>query len=209
MSENENKIPNEEELWNVLSEDPTPEKKPQAKAAKSGGRFEKAGAPKKGKVDGFFLACMAGVAAVSVAATLLLSGGTGAAPVKTPANAGGSDSSVSSQLELENAELRAQLELQKDQIKKLQAELLDLYAATGEEASIPTDPGADNEMIQEQLKAYELFNQIKEAYAEFDRAKLEELIPQMDEVIRGEYLSKEARNEYYLILEYVEQSGNG
>ena len=204
----ENKIPNEEELWNVLSEDPTPEKKPQAKAAKSGGRFEKAGAPKKGKVDGFFLACMAGVAAVSVAVTMLLSGGS-TAPVKTPANIGGGETVAASQLELENAELRAQLELQKEQIKKLQAELLDLYAATGEEASIPTDPGADNEMIQEQLKAYELFNQVKEAYAEFDRAKLEELIPQMDEVIRGEYLSKEARNEYYLILEYVEQSGNG
>ena len=208
MSENENKIPNEEELWNVLSEDPTPEKKPQAKAAKSGGRFEKAGAPKKGKVDGFFLACMAGVAAVSVAVTMLLGGGS-TEPAKNPANIGGGETVAASQLELENAELRAQLELQKEQIKKLQAELLDLYAATGEEASIPTDPGADNEMIQEQLKAYELFNQIKEAYAEFDRAKLEELIPQMDEVIRGEYLSKEARNEYYLILEYVEQSGNG
>jgi hypothetical protein len=207
MSENENKIPNEEELWNVLSEDPTPEKKPQAKAAKSGGRFEKAGAPKKGKVDGFFLACMAGVAAVSVAVTMLLGGGS-TAPAKTPANIGG-ETVAASQLELENAELRAQLELQKDQIKKLQAELLDLYAASGVEATITTEPGADNEMIEEQLKAYELFNQIKEAYAEFDREKLEELIPQMDEVIRGEYLSKEARNEYYLILEYVEQSGNG
>ena len=202
----ENKIPNEEELWNVLSEDPTPEKKPQAKAAKSGGRFEKAGAPKKGKVDGFFLACMAGVAAVSVAVTMLLGGGS-TAPVKNPANIGGGETVAASQLELENAELRAQLELQKEQIKKLQAELLDLYAATGEEASIPTDPGADNEMIQEQLKAYELFNQVKEAYAEFDREKLEELIPEMDKRIR--YLSGEALNQYYLILEYVEQLSNG
>ena len=110
-----------------------------------------------------------------------------------------------SALELENAELRAQVELQKDQIKKLQAELLDLSAGSEEMPTLPED--ADSEMANEQVEAYDLFNKIKEAYADFDRAKLEELIPELD--TRLTYLSTDALNEYYLILEYVEMPSNG
>ena len=201
----ENKIHNEDELWSKLSgETPAEEPKKEAKPAKE----EKPAAPKdakapKGRIDGFFLSCMAGVAAVSVAATLVISGMTGGS---TPAQSGKpSSNEAASALELENAELRAQVELQKDQIKKLQAELLDLSAGSEEMPTLPED--ADSEMANEQLKAYEIFNQIKDAYADFDRAKLEELVPEMDK--RLTYLGKEALNEYYMILEYVEMPSNG
>ena len=221
----DNKIQNEEELWSVLdgtAPAAPAEPKAESKPAKTEGKFSKPGAP-KGKVDSFFLTCMAGVAAVSVAVTLLVTSLVGGEPSKpvpgaTDPNPGISgeidpgiepgiagDNEVVSALELENAELRAQVELQKDQIKKLQAELLDLSAGSEEMPTLPED--ADSEMANEQLKAYEIFNQIKDAYADFDRAKLEELVPEMDK--RLTYLGKEALNEYYMILEYVEMPSNG
>ena len=60
----ENKIQNEQELWDVLDGKAAPEVKPEPKPAKPEPKFAKPGAP-KGKVDSFFLTCMAGVAAVS------------------------------------------------------------------------------------------------------------------------------------------------
>ena len=225
----ENNVQNEQELWDVLSESVTPETKaePAKKAApKSGeGRFAKPGpmkepAPAKEgrKLDGFFFACMAGVAAVSVAATLALGGMLGGE--KTPGGQpiyGGAEvpsDSIVQELELqleglklENAELRGHVELQKQQIKDLQAQLLDLVGSDAEMPTVSTEPGADNELANAQIEAYEIFNQIKDAYADFDRAALEELIPEMDKRIA--YLSSDAMNEYYLILEYVEMPSNG
>ena len=61
--------------------------------------------------------------------------------------------------------------------------------------------------MDQQLEAYDIFHQIKAAYADFDREKMEELIPEMDKRIA--YLSSDAMNEYYLILEYVEMPSNG
>ena len=216
----ENKIQNEEELWSVLDGTAAPEEKPEPKPAKTEPKFAKPGAP-KGKVDSFFLTCMAGVAAVSVAATLLVTSLVGGEAPKnnavppvtnpgisgetTPAIDGGDE--LLAALELENSDLRAQVELQKDQIKKLQAELLDLQAASGETPVLPTDPDADAELVNAQLEAYDIFNQIKEAYADFDREKLEQLTPEMDK--RLTYLSSDALYEYYMILEYVEMPSNG
>ena len=223
----ENNVQNEQELWDVLSEPVAaavkaePEKKPAPKSKE--GRFAKPGPMKEAepvkegrKLDGFFFACMAGVAAVSVAATLVLGGMLGS---KSPAGEigpgsretdpviSGEAAGDTSALELENAELRAQLELQKEQIKRLQAEILDLTAGSSEVPTISTEPGADNELANAQIEAYDIFNQIKAAYADFDRETLEELIPEMDKRIT--YLSTDAMNEYYLILEYVEQPSNG
>ena len=216
----ENKIPNEQELWDVLDGKAAPEVKPEPKSAKPEAKFAKTDAP-KGKIDSFFLTCMAGVAAVAVAATLLVTSLVGGEPAKpgvsatepkpgvsgenTPAAEG--DNALLAALELENADLRAQVELQKDQIKKLQAELLDLQAASGETPVLPTDPDADAELVNAQLEAYDIFNQIKEAYADFDREKLEQLTPEMDK--RLTYLSSDALYEYYMILEYVEMPSNG
>lgn len=216
----ENKIPNEQELWDVLDGKAAPEVKPEPKSPKSEAKFAKPDAP-KGKIDSFFLTCMAGVAAVAVAATLLVTSLVGGEPAKpgvsatepkpgvsgenTPAAEG--DNALLAALELENADLRAQVELQKDQIKKLQAELLDLQAASGETPVLPTDPDADAELVNAQLEAYDIFNQIKEAYADFDREKLEQLTPEMDK--RLTYLSSDALYEYYMILEYVEMPTNG
>ena len=221
----ENKVQNEQELWDVLSSPVSAESKaeaaPKAQPKNKEGRFATPGpvkeVPKEGrKLDGFFYACMAGVAAVSVAATLVLGGMLGnkapageqvPGPVETnPPIVETADGRIA-ELELENAELRAQLELQKDQIKKLQAELLDLTNGTAELPTVSTEPGAQDDLVSAQLEAYEIFNQIKDAYTEFDRAKLEELIPQMDK--RLTYLSNDALYEYYLILEYVEQPSNG
>ena len=216
----DNKIQNEEELWDVLDGKAAPEVKPEPKPAKTEPKFAKPDAP-KGKVAGGFMTCMAGVAAVSVAAPLLVSSLVGGEPSKPgysatepkpgisgetiPAVEG--DNELLAALELENAELRAQVELQKDQIKKLQAELLDLQAASGEAPVLPTDPDADAELVNAQLEAYDIFNQIKEAYADFDREKLEQLTPEMDK--RLTYLSSDALYEYYMILEYVEMPSNG
>ena len=225
----DNKIQNEEELWNVLDGTatalPEAETKTEPKSAKAEGKFAKPGAP-KGKVDGFFLTCMAGVAAVSVAVTLLVTSLVGGEPSKpgvsatepNPGISGEVDPGVSGEvnpgvagdnelvaaLELENSDLRAQVEAQKDQIKRLQAELLDL---SGEVPVLATDPEGGSELDNEQVEAYEIFKQIQAAYADFDRAKLEELIPEMDK--RLSYLSDDALYEYYLIMEYVEQPSNG
>ena len=59
--------------------------------------------------------------------------------------------------------------------------MLDLSAGSEEMPTLATDPDGDNELVNEQLEAYEIFNQIKEAYTDFDRAKLEELVPEMSE----------------------------
>ena len=227
----ENNVQNEQELWDVLSEPVTAETKaePVKKAAPKAkeGRFAKPGpmkevspAPKQEgrKLDGFFFACMAGVAAVSVAATLVLGGMLGGD--KTPGGEpvyGGAEvpeDSVVQEMEqqmeglkLENAELRAQLELQKQQILSLQAQVLDLSGGEAELPTMSTDPGEQDELMDQQLEAYDIFNQIKAAYTDFDREKLEELIPEMDKRIA--YLSSDAMNEYYLILEYVEMPSNG
>ncbi len=228
----ENNVQNEQELWDLLSEPVTgepkaePAKKPAPKAKE--GRFAKPGpmkevspAPvKEGrKLDGFFFACMAGVAAVSVAATLVLGGmlggdkaPTGGEPIYGGAEVSGDSLTAElelqlEELKLENAELRGHVELQKEQIRKLQADLLDLSGGDAEMPTISTEPGADNELANAQIEAYDIFNRIKEAYADFDRATLEELIPEMDK--RLTYLSSDAMNEYYLILEYVEMPSNG
>ena len=215
----ENKIPNEQELWDVLDGKAAPEVKPEPKSAKAEPKFAKPDAP-KGKIDSFFLTCMAGVAAVAVAATLLVTSLVGGDAPKAPVEkdpqapvsgetipAAEGDNALLAALELEKADLRAQVELQKDQIKKLQAELLDLQAASGETPVLPTDPDADAELVNAQVEAYDIFNQIKEAYADFDREKLEQLTPEMDK--RLTYLSSDALYEYYLILEYVEMPSNG
>ena len=249
----ENRLHTEEELWDVLSEPVVAEAKakpaPKAKAApkpKTEGRFARSGAaefkaepaaapaPKKEgrKLDGFFFACMAGVATVSVAATLILGGMLGgkkpASPIET--NPGITDEFIApefeddapivevpgdadpsaqlleelAQLRLENTELQAQLDQQKQQVANLQA---DLMALKGGDSSISAPSGMDGEQADAFAEAYNIFNQIKKAYADFDRAKLEELIPQMDQ--RLTYLSSEDLNEYYLMLEYVEQPSNG
>ena len=192
----DNKIQNEEELWSVLDGTAPAAPKTEAKPQKSEAKFAKPGAP-KGKVDGFFLTCMAGVAAVSVAATLVISGMTGgersaADPAATTAPAAGISAS---ELMQENAELQRQVELQKQQIQDLRAQVLDL---TDTVQSGETDASAE---------AYEIFRQIQAAYDDFDREALEELIPQMNE--RLDYLSDDALLEYYHIMEYVEQPSNG
>ena len=245
----ENRLQTEEELWDVLSEPvvaeakakPAPKAKPVPKAegrfARSGTaefKAEPAAAPvpqKEGrKIDGFFFACMAGVATVSVAATLILGGMLGgekpAAPIET--NPGITDEFIApegegpvvevpgdadpsaqlleelAQLRLENTELQAQLDQQKQQVANLQA---DLMALKGGDSSISAPSGMDGEQADAFAEAYDIFNQIKKAYADFDRARLEELIPQMDQ--RLSYLSSDDLNDYYLMLEYVEQPSNG
>ncbi len=238
----ENRIPNEQDLWDVLNEPVTAESKktkPEPQAAprpKTGPKFakpepplESAPAPAKAgrPIDGFFFACMAGVAAVSVAATLVIGGMVGdknpsATPVKDPAASTApveKDPAASTApnevvigidaaaLQQENAELREQVELQKQQIKDLRAQLLDLTGSSGEISTGTTEPGQTEPQPDAQDQAYDLFLRIREAYDDFDRATLEELIPQMDK--RLSYLSSDALNEYYLILEYVEQPSNG
>lgn len=229
MSENNN-IQNEEALWDLLSSEPVAE----SKSAKSEPKFAKpraekpAPAPKPRnekdeppkparKLDGFFYGCMAGVAAVSVAATLFVSsmlGGDPATPaVKDPVSGNLGSAVTETQtdalaaLELENAELRAQLELQKEQIKDLQNDLMTLMGSEEYLSTVSTDPNESNEVLDAQVKAMETLAQIQEAYADFDRARLEELIPEMDKQLS--YLTPEALNNYYLILEYVEQPSNG
>ena len=210
----ENKIQNENELWDVLNGEAKAAAKPGSAASKTGPKFSK-NEPPKARVDGFFLACMAGVAAVSVAATLVIGGMVGGEkppvtqdPVSTGAPAAeGTDLRRLQDLELENAVLRAQLEEQKKQVKDLQANLLELMGSEEYLATAPTGPDQSNEVVDAQVEAYELFAQIQAAYADFDREKLEELIPEMDK--RVSYLSSEALYSYYMILEYVEQPSNG
>ena len=227
----ENKIQNEEALWDLLSEPVTEGKteKPVkvVKSSKPEGKFSKprtaatpapeskpASAPRR--IDGFFLTCMAGVAAVSVAATLVLGGmlggnskpASGNPVVQNPVASETVPSAQLEALELENAQLRAQLEQQKTQIKDLQADLLKLMGSEEYLATVPSTPeDGGNEVIDAQVEAYSIFAQIQEAYADFDLDTLEELIPQMDS--RLGYLSSDALNSYYKILEYVEQPSNG
>ena len=212
----ENKIQNEEELWDVLDGAVPTAPKTEPKVTKSEAKFAKPGGGRS-KVDSFFLTCMAGVAAVSVAATLLvtsLTGGEAPKPAVVPtgtteAVAGEEiDSDRLAALELENSELRAQLEMQKKQIKDLQSDLIDLMGSEEYLATMPSSPEeGGNEMLDAQAEAFAIFTQIQDAYAEFDREKLEELMPQMD--ARLNYLSKDALNSYYMILEYVEMPSNG
>ena len=203
----EKNVQSEQELWDVLDNSAEPVKEASPAPVKAGR-----------KLDGFFFACMAGVAAVSVAATLVIGGMLGGdkTPGGEPVYGGAevpADSVVQEMelqmegLKLENAELRAQLELQKQQILSLQAQVLDLSGGEAELPTMSTDPNEQDELMDQQLEAYDIFHQIKAAYADFDREKLEQLIPEMDKRIA--YLSSDAMNEYYLILEYVEMPSNG
>ena len=205
----ENKIPNEQELWDVLDGNTPAEPKPEPKAPKSEPKFAKADAP-KGKVDSFFLTCMAGVAAVSVAATLLISsmtGGSTPAPSATDGGVSGETVSESLQeLERENAELRAKVEQQKMQILDLQNDLMTLMGSEEYLSTMTTDPDGSNEVLDAQLKALDTLAQIQDAYANNDLETLEALIPEMDAQLK--YLTPDALNNYYLILEYMEQPSN-
>ncbi len=211
---NETKIPNEDELWDVLNNPTeTPDKKAAPKAAapaeKPAEPEKKAAAPKENatksgrKIDGFFIGCMAGVAAVSVAATLLISSMGGGSSV--PGSAGGSGELDA--LRKENAELKAQVELQQSTILDLQNNLMDFMGTEQFLENAATAPSGENEILDKQTEAYEILTQVQNAYANFDREKLEELIPQMDE--RLQYLNEDALNSYYMILEYMEQPSNG
>ena len=199
MSE-QNKIQNEEELWDLLSSTPAVDSKAEKKS-KPAGKFEKSKAepeaapaeaapaetvpsetaPKaERKLDGFFYSCMAGVAAVSVAATLLITGMTGGTPAvngTTPVT--GTESTQLQALELENAELRAKLDLQKQQLVDLQAQLIEAVGSEEYLATAPTNPDGttDEDIMNEQLEAYEILNQIRDAYINFDREAIEALIP--------------------------------
>ena len=241
----ENRLQTEEELWDVLSApvvtDPAPKSAPKPKPVpkpKTEGRFARPEpAPVKAepepeqekkegrKFDGFFFACMAAVAAVSVALTLVIGSMTGSekAPVPTEdtipiVTIDGEKVAVdvlellveelteeNETLRLENDQLREQVQLQAQQLNDLLSKIEDL---TGSPAELPTTPGGTASPQQtEQAQARELFKQVQAAYADFDRAKLDELIPQMDQLVR--HLSTDDLNEYYLILEYVEQPSNG
>ena len=216
----DNNIQNEQDLWDVLSEPvtveskapkaaPKPKPNPEGRFAKPGPMADPKPEPQKRKIDGFFLASMAGVAAVAVAATLLVSSMLGGnAPAVSGGAAAGGDTSAAriEELELENAELRAKLEQQKELVKDLQSDMIDLMGAEEYLATASTDPDQSNEVLDAQIKALDTLAQIQEAYADFDREKLEELIPQMDEQLQ--YLTPEALNNYYLILEFVEQPSN-
>ena len=163
------------------------------------------------KIDGFFVTCMAGVAAVSVAATLVIGGMVGGE--KSPADENLYSGAIvptgesmvtileqqTEELKLENSELREQIELQKQQIQSLQAQILDLTGDAGEISAVPG--------TEETAEAYDIFYLIRAAYEDFDRETLEQLIPEMDK--RLGYLSSDALLEYYQILEYVEQPSNG
>ena len=235
MSE-QDRIPSEQELWDLLTDPIEVAAKPEPKAPrpKSGPRFAKEApvkdvppVPIRQKPDSYFYACMAAVAAVSVAVTLLLTsllgGGKTPGPVRkdpviettapAPEEIITDDvSALLAELELENQQLREQVQLQSQQIRDLQAQLLE-QGGTTQQPSGPSgstsmsDPASGTTEQSDQQKAYEIFDQIKAAYTDFDRARLEELIPQMDGLVN--YLSSEAMNEYYLILEYVEQPSNG
>ena len=232
MSE-QDRIPSEQELWDLLTDPIEVAAKPEPKAPrpKSGPRFAKEApvkdvppVPIRQKPDSYFYACMAAVAAVSVAVTLLLTslpgGGKAPGPVRkdpvieptAPAEGEILTDDVSgllAELELENEQLREQVQLQSQQIRDLQAQLLEQGGTTQQPSGSTSmsDPASGTTEQSDQQKAYEIFDQIKAAYTDFDRARLEELIPQMDGLVN--YLSSEAMNEYYLILEYMEQPSNG
>ncbi len=223
-----NKIENENELWEKLNqpEAPKSEAKPTVKISgtkAAAAKPVKAEKPKR-RFDGVFFGCMVGVAAVSVAATLAFTGFFGGEPAQpqgtNPANPGvvappvegdvGGSSALEQDYEAlarENEALQQQIQLQTEQIKSLQNDLLELMGTDEYLSQMATDPNSGNEQLSNQMKALEILAQVQAAYAEFDRAKLEELIPQMDQLLS--YLPSEALNDYYLILEYVEQPSNG
>lgn len=221
MSNDKNMIPNEDELWDVLSggskTQPAaeavaePEAAPVAEAPEAEAPVAEAPVVKEQKpaksgkrIDGFFIGCMAGVAAVSVAATLLVGGMLGG---NSSSGTSGTVNHDVAALEQENATLKAQLELQRQQILDLQTTLMDQMGAEEFLASASTDPSGSNEVLDAQVEAYQILAEIQTAYANFDREKLEELIPEMD--ARLQYLNSDSLNTYYLILEYVEQPSNG
>ena len=147
---------------------------------------------------------MTRIAALSAAA-MLLAGCTSSSTV-SPSAETLSDSAYAAELEAlkkENAELQARLEQQKLQIKELQDDLLALMGS--EEYMAAADPSGED--TDARIQALDTFAAISEAYADFDREKLEELIPKMDEQLA--YLTPEMLNNYYMILEYVEQPSNG
>lgn len=210
---NESKIPNEDALWDELAApaEPAPKAVPV--------RETKSEKPGK-KIDGFFLTCMAGVAAVSVAVTLLVGGMMGG---NTPAASGKPDQSAQLQaLQEENTRLQSQVEMQQKTIVDLQNNLMEFMGTKEflDNMTVPSTPDGDpanpgdpdesddaQDILDKQIEAYEILTQIQNAYAEFDRETLAELIPEMDE--RLEYLSDDALNSYYTILEYMEQPSNG
>ena len=112
------------------------------------------------------------------------------------------------------AEAVTAIEMTEDQIEQVKKELGEKYGKTIV-LKTSVDPSiiggmvlyVGNEMLDAQAEAFAIFTQIQDAYAEFDREKLEELMPQMD--TRLNYLSKDALNSYYMILEYVEMPSNG
>ena len=217
----ETRMETEQELWDVLTDPVVTTAKPEhskKSKPKSGPRFaseapikDVPAAPVKRKPDAFFFACMAGVAAVSVAATLVFGGmaqdrtpGANKRPAASTVPTESTDNDRIAQLEQENELLREQVQLQNQQLLDLQAQFLDL---TGNPPAPPTEPGATTPAKDPQTEANEIFNQIRDAYADFDRDTLDRLIPEMDK--RLSYLSSDALNEYYMILEYVETPSNG
>lgn len=136
------------------------------------------------------------VAVVSVAATLTVSnllGDTGDSV----------DMSARVQeLESENAALTQQVESLTSQVTQLQNYIVSI--------SDPADPDASaalgEEYADKQAEAKRLFTEIQAAYGEFDREKLEELCPQLNKLL--EYMDSADLQNYYLILEYMEQPSN-
>lgn len=238
----ENKNPanedmNEDDLWSLLSDVPAEEPKSAPKsapkqtksAAPAAPRFEpKTQTAPERRIDGFFLACMTGVAAVSIVATLAISSAFGGGKAATPPVTDPAASSTPvietvdvsakqiealqqevSDLEYEVESLKAQLKQREADVKRLYSEYSALLESTGGEqtGTIPTVSEGDEDIIAEQSQAVTLFQQVQDAYYQFDREALETLIPQMDQLL--EYLNQEQLLEYYLILEYAEQPSNG
>ena len=123
----EHKKQTEQQLWDVLTEPVvTEEPEPVKKIRRKSGPLFASEAPVKDvpaapnrKPDGFFFACMAGVAAVSVAATLLISGmtGRGSGNGNTPDPAATGSPSVSTTAPLSGDSLQA-LEQENEQLQE-------------------------------------------------------------------------------------------
>lgn len=154
---------NDQDLWSLLNTEPmdgpgVETSEPVSQPVYTAAPPQFAESQPKGRVDGLFLACMAGVAVVSVAATLLISGlfggkepsPTQTQPVEstTPAivleleSKNAALTNENAALELENAELLKQVEEQRKQIEALEEDLKELTDST---ESQPTDPSAASE----------------------------------------------------------------
>ena len=238
MSEN-NDFQSEQELWDVLMEPLNIDAKPERRKTtrpKTGPKFaskapvrDVPAAPVPRKTDSFFFACMAGVAAVSVAATLFISGMLNGAPSKEadpgsmetnppaastapvieenfPDSGETPSSDATLELEQENSLLREEVQMQKNQILNLESQIMELEkqleALSNSTVQLPANPSDPKA-----AEAIDIFNQIKTAYANSDRDALDRLMPEMDK--RLSYLSTDALNEYYLILEYLEMPVGG